>query len=150
MKTAARVLGIVGGALAIIICIWTIAGIAIADGFVNQSNIINEAINEAQESIQDQDIPELDSLPSALPNLITGSYNLGIGLAITFGILGLIGGVLGLIGGILVPKNNVLAGVFMLVGGVLTFSGCITFILLVLGGIFALVKGKEPLVPANP
>ena len=70
---------------------------------------------------------------------------------IALGILLLVGG-LGLAGGIIVKKRNVLGGVFMLVASVFGIVTCVSFILLLLGGIFALVKERpsaELLPPQN-
>lgn len=147
MKTAAKVLGIVGGALAIIFSLWMVLGLWIANSYVGQTGVLDEAIQEAQDQLQDdlhgQEIPGMENFSGSFPNFFTNVYNLSMGIVLIFGIIGLLGGACGLVGGLLVNKNNILAGVLMLVGGVLTFSGCFTFIILVLGGIFALVKGKE-------
>ena len=59
---------------------------------------------------------------------------------------------LGLTGALLVKKNNVLAGVLMLVGcamALFTFFGFLGFLLMLLGGIFALVKDSSQPQAAN-
>jgi len=127
MKKAAMVLGIVGGSLAILIAlVYLLIGIISAATFTALSGV---------EGFDRYGGYQAGDFATYLP-LFAGV------------ILGFLGGGLGLAGGILVPKRNVMAGVFMLVGSVVTALYCITFILLVLGGIFALVKEKENATPA--
>lgn len=64
-----------------------------------------------------------------------------------------VSGVLGVVGGILVKKKKILSGVLMLIGAVASFFtiwGIIVAILLLLGGIFALVNEPKNAVPAAP
>ncbi len=120
MKTASMVLGIVGGAIAII------TGLLYAFGLSAFLGGFFEGFARSSDSFDF----------SYLSNL----YNT---LFIVFGIVCTLSGVLGLIGGIIVKKHNIAAGVMMIVAAVMSIS----FILFLLGGIFALMKEKPQYAP---
>ena len=146
MKRAAMVLGIVGGSLAILISLFYL----LTFGF-----IYSIGPTEHFEYKSDEEFGpgggEWDSFQDTAdysPFARNSDFYSALPLLLFFG-LGIIGGGLGLAGGILVPKKSVLGGVFMCVAAVLTALFCVTFIVLLLGGIFALVKGKDGPAPAT-
>lgn len=61
-----------------------------------------------------------------------------------------VGGVLGIVGGALVKRNNVLGGIFMLVAAFLGSPVVIPFIVLLIGGILALINEKPPVRAPQP
>ena len=130
------VLGIIGGVLAILLALLFIAGgVFFSQAFpaLMESNMDYEMDSDYNYSFDNDDFEGLD---------LVGYIYGGLGIVV------LIGGVLGLVGGLLVNKNNVLAGVLMLIGGVMIIYLVLLFILLLLGGIFALVKDNS--VTNNP
>ena len=119
MRKASMVLGIIGGSISILYTLFLIFTTLL--------------------------IGSLGPTPGAFRLHLTAG---GVILLIV-GLLLLAGGGLGLAGGIIVPKRNVLAGVFMLVSSVFGVMTCVSFILLLLGGIFALVKEQPPAPPLS-
>lgn len=121
MKTASKVLGIIGGIIALIVAVVFIV-ISITFRGSDHSWLVNDIpANEVQ-------------IDSGVAGQIA---------ALVASILAFIAGVLGLTGGIIVKPRPVASGVMMVVGAVLSlFSYCniLSFILLVLGAIFALKK----------
>ena len=116
MKIAGMVLGIIGGMIAIVYAAFLIFGGAMFGTLPVQNGLINE------------------------------SQQFGFRVFTSLGIAGLIGGVCGIVGGALALKKRVLSGVLMLVGSVLSMVGFfnfLSFILLVLGGIFVLIPDKQ-------
>ncbi len=160
MKTAGMVLGIIGGAIAIICSIAIIIGMAIG-GAALQSDQADQALDMLQQEIeqnsgfysdetippQAQDFFRRDNFPDFARSMV----GLGLGAVLAFGIIGLIGGVLGLIGGIVIKSKPVLSGVFLIIGAVCTASYCFTFILMGIAAVFAFIKQQPPAsAPANP
>ena len=122
MRTASMVLGIVGGALAILTGImFILMGAYFIDG-----------------SFFFGGFDYYDSLDGFYNSFTSTMFT----VYLVLGILTIAAGALGLTGGIIVKKKNVTAGILLIIGAVLTFS-----IPLILAAIFALVKEKEP-VPA--
>lgn len=142
MRTASRVLGIVGGCIALLIALFAIFGgvvfMAIIPNFENVFESEDfDFDNDFDDSIFNQDEMEQASRQGGMMFLAVGS--------VIF-----ICGVLGIVGGILVKKHNILSGIFMLIGGVISFFtvwGIIVAILLILGGIFALINESKDSVP---
>lgn len=118
MRTASMILGIVGGAIAILSGIILILfGAYFADGsFFGGFDYYNN----------------LDFFYNNFYAIMFTAY-------LMFGIIGIAAGGVGLAGGIIVKKKNTVAGVLLIIAAVFTFS--IPFIL---AAIFALVKEKEP------
>jgi len=113
MRTASMVLGIVGGAMALLggIMLILLAGF-FGNGFFSQL-----------------DMPS--SFPSAtFEAMFFRMYTI-------LGIFALAGGAVGLTGGIIVKRKNIAGGVLCIIGAALTFS-----IPLILAAIFAFVKEK--------
>ncbi len=147
MKTASLVLGIIGGALAIIFgIIFIVSGLA-----VNSLFGTTDALDNTLDQLSDQleaDGLAIDSSDIDLSN-VDDAYNAAIGTGITMiyvvGILSIVGAVLGIVGGAMVKKNNIVAGILMLVAAVPSFFtglGIIASIVFIIGGILALVSGK--------
>ena len=141
MKKAGMVLGIIGGAISILICIMMLFGLTIGGMALQKEGVVDQAINEAQRQLDEQGFENRVEI-GPFSNVIGNFIGFGFGIAIFFGIIGLAGGVLSLIGGIRIEKNNVLSGIFMCVAAVLTIWLFIPFVLSLLGGIFALVQTK--------
>lgn len=118
MKTASMVLGIVGGALAILSGIMLIlVGAYFIDGSLFFGGFdYNDSF---------------DGFYNSFTSIMFTVY-------LVLGILSIVAGALGLTGGIIVKKKNVTAGILLIISAVLTFS-----IPLILAAIFALVKEKE-------
>jgi hypothetical protein len=136
MKTAARVLGIAGGIAAIVIGLIFFFTPAVQvehkdaeEGvyYWDSYNIGDFSIN-----ISESDLAEPAGAPfsSVLRLIMFGAYAAG--------------GVLGLTGGLLAGGKNAAAGALMLVGTALSVGTVIAPALLMLGGIFALIPGREP------
>ncbi len=136
MKKASYVLGIIGGCLAVISALLCLAlGLFLLLGSQAFFSELFSFINEVA----------IHNVPF---NFIDGNF-VGVisGVFVLFtAVISLAAGVLGLIGAVSVNKNNVKAGVLMIVGaGLCLITPVIGFFpmaLLLLGGIFALVKEK--------
>ena len=143
MRTAGMVLGIIGGSIALIIAVvvFVVALLSFATSDFIESEVMSDmdGVYEACDAYgveYDSDIIE-ESLSYGAK---TGGY-----IAIGTGIALFISGILGIVGGAMTKKKHVLAGVFMLISAVLSFItiwGILAGLLLLLGGIFALVKVK--------
>jgi hypothetical protein len=152
MKKAAMVLGIIGGSLAILISLFYVLAFGMHIN-VGPSSYSSEEYSYSEEyGSREWDTPwsEPEYTPDFNPGASRDFSTTALVLLVIMIIPGMAGGGLGIAGGILAEKKNVMAGVFMCVGAVITALFCITFILLLLGGIFALVKGKDDPVRANP
>lgn len=135
MRKASRVLGIIGGCLALVVAfICLLGGLFLLLGgeylFTEITNLVNHATR-------------IDGPWNWMNFGFIGTIG---GIFILFGAaLATAAGILGLIGASSVEKNNTKAGVLMLVSAglcLLTGIGFYVMILLLLGGIFALVKEK--------
>ncbi len=136
MKTASRVLGIVGGCIAFIFSAFIIlGGVAFSTIFPNIEFPENDTeIIVNGEKIEFDNNIDKDSYQKA------GLVFVGYGSAILFA------GILGILGGIFVKKKNIVAGILMLVGSAISFFtlwGIFISLLLLLGGIFALVRDSS-------
>ncbi|MFA5676282.1 MAG: hypothetical protein WDA65_07120 [Christensenellales bacterium] len=136
MKKTGYVLGIVGGCFALVIAFASLLGglFFIMGGRAFFSEII-DAVNQLTKINGSWNIIR--------PNIV--SFSISIIFFYVF-VMCLAAGILGLIGAVSVCKDNVKAGVLMLVGAGLCFItpavGFIPMVLLLLGGIFALSKEK--------
>jgi len=143
MRKASYVLGMVGGCLALVGAVLYIVGglFIVFTGtlfFDEIMAIINNFVN----------------LPGGSTNWIN-TFVIGMGgvLIVVLGVLCAVAGILGLVGARKIEKNNVKAGVLMLVAAGLSLIagfGFFLMILFLLGGIFALVKEKSPEPPEQP
>ena len=137
MRKASKILGIIGGALAVIIALFAMLGGAIFTSF-EQAEVWSEGMESviANDDTSDTQVINDESMVAHFVSRV-------------FFILGafiLIMGVMGVIAGAIVNKHNVASGILMIVASAALFFtvwGFISFVLLLLGGIFALIK--EPL-----
>ncbi len=154
MRTASMVLGIVGGALAVLIAI---ISMIVSLAFVTTiPDVLDDALEFSDDYYSDGNFSfdngefSFDNGDFSFDSDLGGSVQsiAATGIVI-FHIIAIIGGILGIVGGAIVKKKNVVAGVLMIVACVLSgFSGWGVFgsIALLVGGILALVKEK----PAQP
>lgn len=139
MRKASSVLGIVGGALSLLMALLCVIGGILL--MTMDSGSLRSLFFSMSE--------RMDFGPRFL--LDWSAYIGGIVL-IVFGVIKAACGVLGLVGGLKVKTNNITAGVLMIVAAgvsLLLTAGWLATILLTLGGIFALVKEK-PVAPPLP
>lgn len=139
MRKAGKVLGIVGGALSLLATLLYIIG-----GIVFMSTDTGFITDLIDSMYMDMDMGFASNM---IMNWTTSI--LGV-MLIVIGVFNAVGGVLGLVGGLMVDKKNVTAGVLMIVsaGISLLLSGnWLTMVLCTLGGIFALMKEKQPVPP---
>jgi len=130
MKTASVILGIVGGALdALIALIIMIFGGSLVGLFLNSGAV--EGLEGAEYA----------------GSMITGAV-------VFVGFLVLLVGVLAIIGGVVARKNLTVGGILMLAAGLLNFFGgwvgAIVALMLIVGGILALVAASEAKKVAPP
>ncbi len=160
MRTASLVLGIVGGIIAILYGLILILGGSI----LMSSNLWENAYDEWSSSGNWSG--SLDSwdtngdwgdggweyhyhvdMPEDVPEWVfTDVIPMGGGIVIGGGILAAVAGIVGIIGGSMAKKRNVAAGIMMIVAGALcmvAFFNFVSLVMLVLGGIFALIKEKQ-------
>ncbi len=140
MRKASSVLGIVGGAWSLLMALLCVIG-----GIV----MMSFNYDGMWDFVRQFDV----NIPFFGDQLFDWSFDFVGIIVIVVGILNAVCGVLGLIGGTMVKKNNVTAGVLMIVaaGVSLIISGnFISMVLFTLGGIFALVKEKPPVAPVQP
>jgi len=138
MKNTSMVLGIIGGGIAILFGLFLMFG-----GMMYLNTSTWQNIYNASEGLRNS-ISESEYIQLATTG---GAVFLG------FGIASVIAGALGLIGGIIVKKNNVAAGVIMLIAAglsVLVFFNVVSMILFILGGIFALKKEPQNVMQPYP
>ncbi|MDD4096458.1 MAG: DUF4064 domain-containing protein [Oscillospiraceae bacterium] len=137
MRNASMVLGIIGGVICIPEGLFLIAaGVIFINPEIWQS-IYNPGLTEAGRQF----------LPDS--RLISFSAT----LFIIFGVLFFIAAALGLIGGIIVKKKNVASGVMMIVAAVLSllaYFNVLSMILFLIGGILALMKEPQNVMPTDP
>lgn len=103
-------------------------------------------------SLTGADIPGIEQLESS--GVTMGMVS---GIAVVMGIVVLLVATLVIIGGAIAQKKPVVAGILMIIGGVLNFfgglPGVLVGLLIVAGGILALVganQGKTPAAPPAP
>lgn len=140
MRKASSVLGIIGGAWSLLMALLCVIG-----------GIVMMALNSngIWDFVRHFDI----NIPFFGDQLFDWSIDIFGIIVIIVGILNAGCGVLGLIGGTMVKKNNVTAGVLMIVAAGLSLiitGNFFAMVLFTLGGIFALVKEKPPVAPIQP
>ncbi len=146
MRKASMVLGLIGGILAILIALLLFAGGA----FISQMapSLMESEFNSEYAELSSE-YPELNGANADI-DMDTAVNMVGYVFAGIGGLI-LVAGILGVVGAVVVKKSNVLAGVLMILGGILaliSIYGFISFILLLLGGIFALVRDNSANQPA--
>ena len=128
MRKASMVLGIIGGAMSLLSALSSIViGIIMSSDTGFFANMFNK-------------------MYSGVFNIKADTWGV---VLIVCGASQVICGVLGLVGGLMVKKKNITAGVLMIIsaGVSLLITGWLAVILFTLGGIFALVKEKQPVPP---
>ena len=141
MRKASRVVGLIGGILSILFALLLLLG----------GTLFAVTTSQMPELWEDPDF-EWDT-PTDIPYTMLEENDGALAGAIVFLVFGglkLVAGILGIVGASVINRNHVTAGVLMLVGSFLsliTFWGFIAFVLLLLGGIFALVKESSPPLP---
>ncbi len=140
MRKASSILGIVGGALSLFVALLFVVG-----------GILLMALNTngIWDFVRHFDV-NIPYFGDQIYNWIPGFTGI---VVIIVGILKAACGALGLVGGTMVKKNNVTAGVLMIVAAGVSLvitGGFFSMVLFTLGGIFALVKEKPPVTPVQP
>ena len=143
MRTASLVLGIVGGALALI---WVLFFTFI---FVSIDSIQSDFDYEDSYTYDDADSMLSQENGVFLAQRQSMFTDPAFAPLIAIGVAGLIGGGLGIAGGIIVRKRNVAAGVMLIVAALLcVMAFFISTICLILAAIFAFIKEKpKPVYP---
>lgn len=147
MKEAGRVTGIIGGAIAIVCSIFLIVAMAVSSVAVN-NGAVQKAIDEAMEHVDPNvhnffdDFPELDQYD--LGEIVRAGIIAGFSAVMALAAIALIGGAFGLAGGIIIHKKPDLAGIFLIIGAVLTAVYFVTAILIGIAAIFAFIRPKAP------
>ena len=140
MRKASSVLGIIGGAWSLLMeLISVVAGIF----------IISLNSHGMWDFVRQFDI----NIPFFGDKLFDWSFDIFGIIVIIIGVLNAGCGVLGLVGGNMVRKNNITAGILMIVAAGLSLiitGNFFSMVLFTLGGIFALVKEKPPVAPLQP
>ncbi len=130
MRTAGMIMGIIGGAIAILFGAFFIFGSAMFFSMGSWNNYLNDYSQSQQAS-----------------SVTGGTVFLVIGIII------ILTGVLGLVGGLIIKKKNVAAGVMMIVAAGLSlfsFFNIISMVLFILGGIFALMRDRSQISAQPP
>ncbi len=162
MRTAGMVMGIVGGAISLLLAILIILG---GVAFMNITPWTN-SFDYDYDFDPDLDFDSWDSFDDFdydFNNYMTDdiAYNdyesmgqtIAGGVFVVLGIGSAIAGILGLVGGLIIKKKNVAAGVMMIIAAVLSlvcFLNIISMALFILGGIFALMRDRQQQVYAPP
>ena len=137
MRKASKILGIIGGTLAVIIALFAMLGGAIFTSF-EQAEVWSEGMESVIATDDTSDTQVIDD-ESMVAHFVSRVFFI-------LGAFILIMGVMGVVAGAIVNKHNVASGILMIVASAALFFtvwGFISFVLLLLGGIFALIK--EPL-----
>lgn len=150
MRKASMILGIIGGVMGILAAL-----LSFAMGSMFNSDVMQDAMQQSIEMAQNDpqyaeaygDIEyEFDS-----PEVQQG-LNIAGGLFKGLGIFMIAASILGIIGAAIVKKSNIAAGIMMLLAGIgllFTVWGILSFILFLLGGIFAFVKDNSQAAPVE-
>lgn len=128
MRKTSMILGIIGGVIAIIIALFVIGG-----------GIFLRNVPEIMENAHNLRIAERVASRGM-------SYDIMGSLTIIVGVVILLNGVLGIVGGSMVREHNTAGGIMMLVAGFVSFItgwAIISFVLFLIGGIFAFVKDDK-------
>ncbi len=137
MRTASRVLGIVGGVISILLGLFLLmTGVVFSNPNIWQ-NIYNPNLTEAGRQILSD----------------TQWISFSATLFIIFGVLSFIAAALGLIGGVIVNKSHLASGVMMIVAAVLSlfaYFNVLSMILFLIGGILALMKEPQKAMSYHP
>ncbi len=163
MRTAGMVMGIVGGAIALLFAILIIFGgltfmnLGIWDSSYDydydfDSDLNLDSLDDLEDLNFNFDLDDYASDNIAYRNAQEMGFAFARTIVLVFGILTGIAGVLGLVGGLIVKKKNVAAGVLMIIAAVLSFFNIISMALFILGAVFSLMRdrSKQDYVPPYP
>lgn len=149
MRKASKIIGIIGGVLAIL------TGLFIIGSGVIFKTVMPAMMDTAFEQAEFETVEYADGTEFSVEDydkMFTQTSSFAINIFLIFGSVIFVSGVVGTIGAAIVNSNNVAAGVMMLISAVaclFTLWGFLSFVLLLLGGIFALVKDNK-YTPAPP
>jgi hypothetical protein len=136
MRIASMTLGILGGIIALTLSLLLLMG---GISFLNAG--MWENMYDSSGELQDI-MPESEFIKQ---NASAGTVFLATGICSA------VAGILGLTGGIIVRKKHVAAGVMMIIASVLSLFGflnVLSMILLILGGVFALIRDpRNDMIP---
>ena len=150
MKKASKILGIVGGVIAILLALFAFARVRYyhvdVPAFIESSSdeeYYNETYQETYKKmfsdiLGDAYTPRVYTFSEALKMVV--NIFIGIGILIS------IAGILGIVSGAILEKSNIVAGVLMIIASIIsliTVVGIIASPFLLLGGIFALIKDRS-------
>jgi len=161
MRTAGMVMGIVGGAFALLLSIVLIFGSAVFSNSQFWDDVydkdydfnswdddydFDDVFDDAYDYDTYDDI-EVFSQSKEVAQTMLGT------IFLIPGICGAVAGIMGLVGGIIVKRKNVAAGVLMIIAAVLSlfsFFNIVSMVLFILGGVFALMRERQKPVYAPP
>lgn len=160
MRTAGMIMGIVGGAFALLFAVLLILGSVAITNLVPWNNTYEydydyDDFNNWNDFNDYDDFSNWDDFNDYDNNFISNSTarNIAGTVFLIPGICGVIAGVMGLVGGIIIRKKNVASGVLMIIAAVLSlicFFNIVSMVLFILGGVFALMRDRQKVVYAPP
>jgi len=160
MRIASLFLGLIGGLLALLLAVFAVAGgmtvlrvkglaLTRLDETLNEASLDWDDLSFSLSSVNGAVSVDADDQDADVNDMLYTAADQGLGftqvLLWVVAALSLIGGIFGIVGGSLALKRNRPAGILMLIGCVpalFTGLGLIVSIMLLLGGIFALVPVK--------
>jgi amino acid transporter len=154
------VMGIVGGAIALIVAVLLFLGSVAVTNLAPWNNTYeyNYDYDYDDDFSHWDDDNEFSSWDDDFKqDLMFESQDVAKNVAGTMflvpGIIAAVAGIMGLVGGIIVKKKNVAAGVLMIIAAVLSlfsFFNIVSMVLFILGGVFALMRERQNPVYAPP
>ena len=131
MRTTSMVMGIIGGAVAIL---FGVIFIVLSSTLFGLTSLTDSGFDSFSASA-------FESIISTEVTLFT-----------VFGICTIAAGVIGLVGGLIVKRKNIAGGVLLIIAAVLSLCNMISMVLFILGGVFALKQERQDPVyyPAPP
>lgn len=154
MRTAGMIMGIVGGAFALLFAVLLILGSVAITNLSPWNNTYGYEYDYDYDYDYD-DFNNWDDFNQYDNDIISDSTarNIAGTVFLIPGICGAIAGVMGLVGGIIIRKKNVASGVLMIISAVLSlicFFNIVSMVLFILGGVFALMRDRQKVVYAPP
>jgi hypothetical protein len=156
MRTPSMVLGIIGGALSLVLAlILVISAVAVfsAAPLLEEYSDTDSWDTDFSFSYDSSDF-EFSGLPDSFSRDFTSSVTTSIGgIVIVLAVLAFIAGVLGLVGGIIVRTHNTASGVMMIIAAPLSlfsYFNIVSMTLFIIGAVFALKKERPPYPPYPP
>lgn len=158
MRTAGMVMGIVGGAIALVVAVFLILGSVAVTNLAPWNNTYEYNYDYDDDFSNWDDDNEFSSWDDDFKqDLISETQDVAKNVAGTMflvpGIIAAVAGIMGLVGGIIVKRKNVATGVLMIIAAVLSlfsFFNIVSMVLFILGGVFALMRERQNPVYAPP